>query len=1227
MRKSEATFTRLLGLRLMCYVFAIATLSSSLLMLFPPASTSAVPPASGKTVISYDTPLNEIECKATLMPANTEYGWLPVPEYSGELPPLNSGENYDPSSLGKDPDYKATAIASNKFDYRDPSKNTTAMITINMIGIDGNNNDECSKSLQFIQSTGSDKKIFYGLWFSVSDYGTAAQIYDYQELIKATLNPTTKIISFKSINYVHVGTGDRISSAALRAFDLKVDGDTVLPGAGDTTTGPCESASSHAQYESCIDAFYAHFVDFATISYKGEIYTLEKWGGEPSLTYYLSASPQNADRVTYNINKPTQRPNFKLNAQDNDKGFDLIADGDVDATTKITQIFHTLERLNSRDPKLGSNGTATLKFTDYDYNGNPGVSPDGTSANDAPTSVSHIENLAIVAAYYPKTNTVRTLVTLGGTNEQRFIGRYPLDTATPPNPLRYVTGNIEGCTVNGTNFIFGTSPASAPVNSVQPAEWHYLDGNCQQPSPDGVANIRIRVLAGDPPAIPVPSADGSPPPVIDLNCDWSINPLTWLMCPMIELASSLINTLDTEIRNQLTIPIADNLETGVKSAFTTGGSDHATGNALYLAWSSMRTIALSLLVIIALVMVISQALSVGPFDAYTVKKVLPRIVVAVIAITLSWQIAKILIGFSNDLGQGISTIINAPFTDTNAGLKMPTISTGGSSLGAVSLLVALKGGLDIFGLLSFALVGVVSVIIAFGVIAFRNILVITLVILAPVAIISWILPNTQKAWKFWKDNFSAVLLAFPIIVAFITAGRVFAIITENSGGSAGIFKSIIIFIAYFGPYFALPMAFRLAGGAIASIGGMANDRSKGFFDKRRKFRGDRKKSRSEARRERFKGGNTFRAAPEGSLRSKFNKGSVYATNLKKAGLRPSQMRANMSSALATHEHDEATKFMKENHDFQSFSADDDKLKAGVMGETFDQVKDALTKIDAENVAKGGSARFGNAATLDTAAAEIMRAKKATNGEVFKKAAVRAMAPTGTAFKDAGDMMKFINEAYGSDRSGAGKALAEMRSASMSAGRADLGGAGYGVTAGALQSTYEAGNSAASIQAATADIVKDVYNTQGANVISHPSMKKSSVENLVPEIQKRLTDAYLLGDEEYTRELARTANLYDTMSASSPQNADVLRKSLMTFNPGAATGRVVGGGLGPANPLMPNGNDRTIQQEIEYERGNPKFQEVRRELTAQQQAAGQTGGGQQNTIGLNTGVGGGTGTTI
>src|SRR5262249_52384913 len=124
-----------------------------------------------------------------------------------------------------------------------------------------------------------------------------------------------------------------------------------------------------------------------------------------------------------------------------------------------------------------------------------------------------------------------------------------------------------------------------------------------------------------------------------VDCSWSINPLTWVVCPLLDLAQNIISGVGTFIVSQLTIDANTYFDK------TPGTS----GNGIYQAWNSVRLISMGLLVIIALIMVVAQALSLEIIDAYTVRKVLPRLVAALVGISLSWELCRLAVIFSNDL--------------------------------------------------------------------------------------------------------------------------------------------------------------------------------------------------------------------------------------------------------------------------------------------------------------------------------------------------------------------------------------------------------------------------------------------------------------------------------------------------------------------------------------------------------------------------------------------------
>jgi hypothetical protein len=308
-----------------------------------------------------------------------------------------------------------------------------------------------------------------------------------------------------------------------------------------------------------------------------------------------------------------------------------------------------------------------------------------------------------------------------------------------------------------------------------------------------------------------------------LTCDNQTPGLGWILCPVINLLAKLISGVDALINSELAVG-------------TTGGSDQpdaifadsngtcSAGDACAnykTAWTNFRNIALGLMVVAGLIIVTSQALGMELLDAYTVRKTLPRLLVAALAITLSWPLMQFAVTLSNDLGFGVNDLLESPFPKTVVHLDFGSSLAAGAGIAVGYLTVGA------FGILMFALSGALAVIVALLVLILRQVVIIVLIILAPLAIVAYILPNTQRIYKLWWESFSKALIMFPLIVALIAAGHIFAGVVSSR--STGFTDQIIGFVAYFAPYFLIPATFKFAGGALSTIGGGLHGRSQGIF--------------------------------------------------------------------------------------------------------------------------------------------------------------------------------------------------------------------------------------------------------------------------------------------------------------------------------------------------------------------------------------------------------------
>lgn len=307
------------------------------------------------------------------------------------------------------------------------------------------------------------------------------------------------------------------------------------------------------------------------------------------------------------------------------------------------------------------------------------------------------------------------------------------------------------------------------------------------------------------------------------SCEANNGGLAWLGCAILEVMDGIIGFLDTQIRSLLTVQ--------------TGALDQ--GGGLKKAWGIMRNMAYLILIPMMLLMVIGTAVGFGPFDAYTVKKALPRMVSAVIFMSISYYLCLFLINVSNDVGKGIFNLITlaAPGGSVNSltdvfGGGAGTLFTG---LAAGGLLVGAGVGAITWGILgSFALVTVVALLVGYVILVIRQVLIIMLLVLSPLAILVWIFPGNDKMWNIWKTTFTAMLMMFPLIMILIASGRFFAATVDSTfGGPTGTFIKLVAYIA---PYFFIPATFKYGLGVFGNVAGMINDRSRGLFDRQAKMR-------------------------------------------------------------------------------------------------------------------------------------------------------------------------------------------------------------------------------------------------------------------------------------------------------------------------------------------------------------------------------------------------------
>lgn len=294
--------------------------------------------------------------------------------------------------------------------------------------------------------------------------------------------------------------------------------------------------------------------------------------------------------------------------------------------------------------------------------------------------------------------------------------------------------------------------------------------------------------------------------------------LGWILCPLTDMAGDMIESLAGMIEQRLIYkPLL--------------GSSQ--GDAIQGIWRIVVGIANILLVIAFMVVIFSQATSVG-LSAYGIKKMLPRIIAAAILINLSFFICALAVDISNVLGasvQGIIESVRLTSTETQA---------AGWNGWFVLLATALVAGTvvtgAIFYIFPFLLTAALTLLMAFILLAVREIMITLLIIVAPLAFAAFVLPNTDSLYKKWQKLFMILLLMYPLIMLIFYGSTLMSrLIMETKTGEDDWFVDIIAFIMLFVPLFILPTLLKMTGGIMEKIGAWANNKEKGLIDGTKKW--------------------------------------------------------------------------------------------------------------------------------------------------------------------------------------------------------------------------------------------------------------------------------------------------------------------------------------------------------------------------------------------------------
>lgn len=293
--------------------------------------------------------------------------------------------------------------------------------------------------------------------------------------------------------------------------------------------------------------------------------------------------------------------------------------------------------------------------------------------------------------------------------------------------------------------------------------------------------------------------------------------LSWMLCPAIADGASTTSGLLGYITGLTTV------HDSIIKQFDDQGS------SIYKAWSTFRNIANIGFVIMLLVVVFSQVTNVG-ISNYNIKKILPKLIVTAILVNFSYLILGVLIDLSHIVGNGIGALIRSVAVDSmdaDASARAADLITkiagmvtgvaGAAGIGAVLL----SGPALILPVVMFIVTALISVFFGFITLTIRQAAIIMVIVLAPLMMVLYALPNTSAITKKYLSIVKSLLMLYPMFIFATSAGALASSIIV--GTSDDPLMMIVGGLLNVLPYFAIPS---MTSKSLAGLGAIT-----GAFDK------------------------------------------------------------------------------------------------------------------------------------------------------------------------------------------------------------------------------------------------------------------------------------------------------------------------------------------------------------------------------------------------------------
>jgi len=197
-------------------------------------------------------------------------------------------------------------------------------------------------------------------------------------------------------------------------------------------------------------------------------------------------------------------------------------------------------------------------------------------------------------------------------------------------------------------------------------------------------------------------------------------------------------------------------------------TNNFSSQSVLSTWTAIRNFSNILFILLIFAIAVLNLFS-DWVDSYTIKKLLPRLLLAIILVNLSLFICRVVVDFANILS---SAFLNLNNVDINNFAGEPVKQTLGKTAGGLAGMVVS---------IIMAAVGFVCSLIAALLIIVRIAVIWFLVIVSPLAFVFWVLPQTQNLFGKWWQEFIKYAFMGPAICLILSIGKM-VISTINTGG-------------------------------------------------------------------------------------------------------------------------------------------------------------------------------------------------------------------------------------------------------------------------------------------------------------------------------------------------------------------------------------------------------------------------------------------------------------